>query len=86
MSGWAYYLIAAIFTLMVTGFFLRYSVEGAGLGGLLCLWGFTLFNPNAPIAYVFGSDATGGIAITTTAATVVTTLLVAGAIYMRAYI
>ena len=77
ISGWGLYFLGVVVTMVVVGFVSRYTIDGAGIIGVLVLWGFTLLNPSAAI-YTAGS-----IVITTTIATTITTIATFAALYLR---
>ncbi len=79
IGGWAFYLSGVIISMVVVGFVSRYTVDGAGLAGLVVLWGFTLFNPNVELVCTAGL----GACITPLVASILTTIVVFSAIYLR---
>jgi len=81
ISGWSYYLIAVVVTMLVAGFVAIYTVDGAGLVALLVLWGFTLLYPDPVITCLAGADA----CITPLIATSVTTLMVVAGFFISHY-
>jgi hypothetical protein len=84
-SGWSFYFLGVFVTMLVVGFVSRYTVDGAGVVGLIVLWGFTIMNPSA-IIYPSGAltcAAAGAICITTTIASILTSIVVVSALYLR---
>lgn len=76
-DGWAIYFVGVVITMLVVGFVSRYTIDGAGVVGLVVLWGFTMLNPSAVIY------SAGIISITTTIATIVTSIVTIAALYIR---
>ena len=74
-GGWAYFLIATVVSLIVAGFISRFTIDGAGVVGLLVLWFFTVMNPTAVI---FGG-------ITIVMATILTTLIVGAGLVWKQF-
>ena len=80
ISGWGFYFIGVVITMLVVGFVSRYTIDGAGIAGLLVLWGFTLLNPDTAVACVGGL---GGACFTPLIATTLTTVVTGAALYLR---
>ena len=76
-SGWSLYFLGVFVTMLVVGFVSRYTIDGAGMVGLMVLWGFTLLNPSAVIY------TAGAIVVTTTMVSIVTTIAAVAALYLR---
>lgn len=74
ISGWFFYLIAVTVAMLVAGFISKYTIEGAGIVGLIVLWGFTLIYPTGLIVPELG--------ITTFIATSLTTVMVGAGFYL----
>lgn len=83
ISGWAYFFIALIITMCVAGFVSQYSFEGAGLMGLLTLWIFALFYPDASIVCIGGES---GMCLTVFWATIFTSIGTLSVMALRQYI
>lgn len=49
IGGWGYFLIATFVALIVAGYISRFTIDGAGIMGLMVLWFFTAMNPGAVI-------------------------------------
>jgi hypothetical protein len=77
LSGWGIYFFGVVITMLVVGFVSRYTIDGAGIVGLIVLWGFTAIAPDAVIYEA------GAIAITTTIASIITSIATVGALYLR---
>jgi len=74
ISGWLFYLIAVVAAMLVAGFVSQYTIEGAGVVGLIVLWGFTWLYPSAFVIEELG--------ITTFMATALTTVMVIAGVYI----
>jgi len=64
-----------VVSLIVAGFISRFTIDGAGVVGLLVLWFFTVMNPTAVI---FGG-------ITIVMATILTTLIVGAGLVWKQF-
>ena len=80
ISGWGFYFIGVVATMLVVGFVSQYTIDGAGLAGLAVLWGFTLFNPDAILVCVGGLD---GTCITPVISTTLTSVVVLAGVYIK---
>jgi hypothetical protein len=80
ISGWSWYFIGVIFTMLVAGFVSRYTIDGAGVVGLMVLWGFTLMNPGVELVCMGGIS---GVCITPFIASSLTTVVTAAVLYLR---
>jgi hypothetical protein len=76
-SAWAIYFFGVVVVMVVVGFVSKYTIDGAGIVGLFVLWGFTFLVPNGVLANF------GGLAITTTMSSLVTTIVTVAALYLR---
>lgn len=81
ISGWGFYLVAVIFSMVVMGYASRYTMVGAGVVGLMVLWGFTLLYPSAVIVCL-----TGGECVTSMSATILTTLAVIATLVITSFL
>jgi hypothetical protein len=81
MNPFTFYLLAIIFTAVVVGWVSQYTTDGAGLVGLVILWGFTLFNMNATLVCLVGDAC-----ITPFLATSLTTIVVIAGFYVKQYV
>jgi hypothetical protein len=80
IGGWAFYFVALVVTMVAAGFALRYSPEASGAVGLLVLWGFTFLYPAGVIVTV------AGVGITVLMATILTSLMVGAAMFLKWYV
>ena len=83
ISGWVFYVIALICSMLVAGFISRYTYEGAAWIGLIVLWGFTIFMtptliPASGILYI----AEGWGVVTAWMVTTLATIGVLGTTYI----
>jgi hypothetical protein len=76
ISGWAFYFVAVVVSMLVMGFASRYTIDGAGVVGVVTLWGFTMLWPNASLVPSLPM-------LTPLTATILTTIAVFGALYIR---
>jgi hypothetical protein len=85
MGGWAYFLIATCVALLVAGYISRYTIDGAGIMGLMVLWFFTAMNPGAVI--VGAASCTLGTlgCITIVMATGLTSIIVIGGLVWKQF-
>jgi hypothetical protein len=75
ISGFGYFFIATFVALLVAGYISRYTIDGAGMAGVLVLWFFAAMNPTAVIF--------GGISVIM--ATALTTITVAAALLWKQF-
>lgn len=75
ISGWAFYFVAIVVSMLAGGYALRFAPEAAGAVSLLVLWGFTYLYPWGVIVTL------GTVGVTILYATVFSTLMV-GAVYV----
>ena len=84
MGGWAYFLIATVISLLVAGYISRYTIDGAGIMGLMVLWFFTVMNPGAVIMGAANCTLGSLGCITIVMATALTSIIVmAGLIWKQ---
>jgi hypothetical protein len=80
ISPWSYYLILVILTMLVAGFVARYSVDGAGVIGLIILWGGSILWPAS-------LGLPGALSVVTTiTATLLTTVAVVAGLIVKNYL
>jgi hypothetical protein len=85
MGGWAYFMIATVIALIVAGYISRFTIDGAGLMGLMVLWFFTAMNPGAVIIGAAGCTLGTLGCITITMATGLTSIIVIGGLLWKQF-
>jgi hypothetical protein len=75
MSPFGFYFVAICITMLVVGFVSRYTDVGAGLIGILILWGFTYLYPNGVLICVFECTGAAGSGLAIWMATTMTTVV-----------
>jgi hypothetical protein len=85
MGGWAYFLIATCVALLVAGYISRYTIDGAGIMGLMVLWFFTVMNPGAVIIGTAACTLGTVGCITIVMATALTTIIVAAGLIWKQF-
>jgi hypothetical protein len=81
ISGWSWFFFSLVVAILVAGFVAQYTVDGAGIMGLIALWILTLIYPSGVVVCLGG-----GMCITTLTATVLLTLLVGGGLLATKYL
>jgi len=81
IKGWYLYFIGIFFAMLSVGFVSKYSPEGAGVIGLIVLWGFTMFAPAAVILDM----SIAGTPIQAWMVSTLTTVCVGAVMYLRQY-
>jgi len=81
IKGWYLYFIGIFIAMLSVGFVSRYSPEGAGVVGLIVIWGFTMFAPAAVILTVSQT----GTEIQAWMISAVTTFCLGAVMYLRQY-
>jgi len=76
MGGWAYFMVAVAVSLIVAGYISRFTIDGAGVMGLMVLWFFTAMNPGAVIMGAAGCSLGTIGCITIVMATALTSVIV----------
>lgn len=85
MGGWAYFFIATCIAIVVAAYFSRYTIDGAGILGLIVLWFFTVMNPGAVIVGTAACTLGSIGCITIVMATALTSIVVIGALLWKQF-